>query len=176
MDQLYFMAEAGNASLLSALGIDVRLLLLQAGAFLVLVFILGKFAYPTILKSLEQRRATLEKGLRDAKKAESDLAGVEQKVNEIIHAARREASDIVSHSQQEATSLVEAAETRASKRAETIVAEARAQMSSELSTAREALKKDTAELVAKATERIIKEKVDAHKDASLIASALKEAK
>jgi F-type H+-transporting ATPase subunit b len=181
MDQFINLAhevahQAGDSSLLSALGIDVRMLLLQGGAFLILVIILGKFAYPPILKAIEEHRRVIEEGRANAKKAEEQLEGVEEKVAEIIRSARGEANEIIAHGQKEATALVEAAEARALKRAEHIVDEAQARMKSELTAAQESMKKEMAELVASATEHIIKEKIDVRKDAALIAASLKEAK
>lgn len=181
MNSLLYLAasEAAHQSpdggLLNALGIDGKLLLLQSGAFLVLVFILGKFVYPYLLKAIDDRREKIEEGLKNAKKADEELKKVEQKVAEIIRSARAEANDIIAHSQKEATSLVEEAEQKAVKRAEHIVSEAHIQMDNELNTARDVLKKDTAILVAKATEQILRQKIDAKKDAQLITAALKEA-
>ncbi len=168
-------ATGSESGLFTALGIDIKLLVLQGLAFLILVLLLGKFVYPHLIKAIDNRRETIEAGLRDAKKAETELARVEQKVSEIIRTARLEANDIVAHSRKEAAALVEAAEQKAGKRAERIVAEARVQMDHELAAARAALKKDTVELVARATEQIIKEKIDTKKDAGLLAAALKEA-
>jgi F-type H+-transporting ATPase subunit b len=181
MDQLaYFASEAAhtetaNPTLLSALGIDGMLLVLQAGAFLVLVIILGKFAYPPIMKALEQRRKTIEEGLAAAKQAEEKLTDVEQRVDEAIRAARGEAREIIAHSKKEATTLLAEAEARAQKRAEAIVSEAKASVHAELTTAREALKKETAALVAQAAGHVIKEKLSTEQDSKLIVAALKEA-
>lgn len=180
MNSLLFTAvtepahQESNPGLLSALGIDGTLLLLQSLAFLVLVFILGKFVYPHLIKAIEARRDTLEEGARSAKKAAEELERVEQKVAEILRTARSEANEIVARGQKEATNVIETAEEKAIKRAEHIVVEAKAQMTNELNVAREALKKDTAELVALATEKIIREKLDANKDARLIETTLKE--
>jgi F-type H+-transporting ATPase subunit b len=161
-----------SADLLGALGINVTLLLLQAGAFLVLVLILGKFAYPVILRSIEERRAKIETGLENAKKAEAELKNVEQKVKGIIRDARTEADDIIARSQQAAAALTEAAEKRAAKKAEAIVANAHTDMAHEVAAARTALKQETAQLVASATAKIIKQKLDAKADEQLIHAEL----
>lgn len=165
-------AEAANKGLLEALGLDLRLFILQLLAFLILVFLLGKFVYPHIIKALDDRRDTIEEGLKNAQKATEDLAAVEQKVADIIKSARAEATDIISLSQKEAANLIESAEVKASQRAEYIVSEAQAQISKEMRAAEEALKKETAQLVAAATEKIIGVKVDAQKDAALLEQAL----
>jgi F-type H+-transporting ATPase subunit b len=73
----------------------------------------------------------------------------------------------------EAAKMVEEAEEKAAKRAEHIVKEASASMEHELNKARTALKQETAQLVAEATGVILKEKVDAKKNAELISKALK---
>ena len=168
-------AKSSSGGLLSALGIDATLLLLQGGAFLVLVLILGKFVYPHLIKAIDDRREAIESAAGSAKKSEQELAKVEEKVAEIIRKARDEANEIVASSHKEAATVLEAAEATAGKRAEQIVAEARTQMENELKAAQDELKKETAKLVVQATEHISREKMDADKDARLISSALQEA-
>lgn len=165
-------AEASSKGLLEALGLDLRLFILQLIAFLILVFLLGKFVYPHLIKAIDNRRDTIEEGLKNAQKATEDLAAVEQKVADIIKAARAEAADIVALSQKEAAHVVETAEAKAVQRAEYIVSEAQTQISKELRAAEESLKKETAQLVAQATEKIIGAKLDAKKDAALLNEAL----
>jgi F-type H+-transporting ATPase subunit b len=183
MQQLIYFAQEATApqagqgpDLFSALGINPALLAMQAGAFLILLLIMAKFVYPPLLRAIEKRRETIETGLARAKQAEEKLASVEDKVAAMLHGARTEAGDIVASSKQEAATIIEAAEARGAKRAESIVADAHIQMANELAAAREALKHETAKLVARATEQIIKEKLDATKDARLIAASLREAK
>ena len=176
---IQFAAEAAHQAdtgLVGALGIDGKLLLLQSLAFLVLVFILGKFVYPYLIKAIDDRRASIEEGMQNARKAEEELRKAEEKVAEIIRGARAEADDMLAHTQKEASTIIEAAEAKAVKRAEHIVEQAQADMHNELTAARDALKQETAQLVALATERIIKQKVDAKSDAQLVAAALKESK
>jgi len=86
--------------------------------------------------------------------------------------ARKDADDILARTQQESASMIADAESKAKARAEQIVADAHATLSVEVTKARAALKKDTIELVALATERIIGEKLDASKDADLVKKAL----
>jgi F-type H+-transporting ATPase subunit b len=80
---------------------------------------------------------------------------------------------LVAAAHHEAAQMVEEAEAKAAKRAEHIINEAHASMEHELTKARVALKHETAQLVAEATGIIIKEKVDAKKNAELISQALK---
>jgi len=169
-------ATESSPGLFQALGIDWKLFIVQGIAFLILVFILGKFVYPVLIKTIEDRRAAIEASLKEAKESQEALEQTEAKVVELLAQARTEADDILARTHQEAASTVAEAESKAKIRAEQIVADARAQLGVDVAKAREALKKDTVELVALATERIIHEKLDDRKDAELVKQALAEEK
>jgi F-type H+-transporting ATPase subunit b len=178
MQDMLFVASTSESSpgLLEALGIDGKLLIEQTIAFLILVAILGKFVYPALVKAIETRREQIEAGMKEAKQAEEALVNAEAKVADMLADARKEADEILARSHQEATTMVADAEEKAKARAEQIVADARTQLDVEVRKAREALKSDTVELVALATERIVGEKLDAKKDANLIKGALAQEK
>lgn len=171
-------AEVGSPehseSLFSALGIDWKLLVEQALAFLILVVVLAKFVYPALMKAVDSRREQIEAATREAKEAEEKLAEAESKVADLLAEARKEADEMLARTQTEANTVVADAEDKAKVRAEQIVADARQQLDRDVRKAREALKKDTVELVALATEKIVGEKLDAQKDGKLITAALQE--
>lgn len=164
--------EAASPGLLQALGIDGKLLVEQAIAFLILVAVLGKFVYPALTKAIDARRDQIEAGQKEAKEAAEALEKAEAKVGDMLADARKEADEIIARSHKEAGVMVADAEEKAKTRAEQIVSDARAQLDTDIAKARQALKKDTIELVALATEKIVKEKLDVKKDASLINDAL----
>ncbi|HLZ14901.1 MAG TPA: F0F1 ATP synthase subunit B [Candidatus Saccharimonadales bacterium] len=165
-------AASSNPSLFQALGLNAQLFIEQAVAFLILVFVLGKFVYPALVKAIDDRRNAIEAGLQEAKESQEALERAEAKVAELLEQARKDADDILARSHQEAVGMVADAESKAKARAEQIVADARQQLDIDIAKAREALKKDTVELVAAATERIIGEKLDDKKDAALVNKAL----
>jgi F-type H+-transporting ATPase subunit b len=167
----YFAAQA-NQNLLSALGINWKLLVTQALAFAILVWILGKFVYPPLIRSIDERRRTIEAGLQEAKESREALDQAEVKVETLLAEARQEAEEIVIRSREDSAALVADAEKRASERAERIVQEARTRLEADVQVARQALKSDVVQLVAVATKRIIDEKLDPHRDAEIIRSAL----
>jgi F-type H+-transporting ATPase subunit b len=178
MQDLLLVASTAAAeesqSLFSALGIDVKLLVEQAIAFLILVLVLGKFVYPALMKAVDNRREQIEAGMKEAKEAEEALGRAEEKVADLLAEARKEADDMLTRTHQEANVMIADAEDKAKKRAEQIVADARNQLDTDVRKAREALKKDTIELVALATEKVINEKLDDRKDSALIKVALEE--
>ncbi|HUC89976.1 MAG TPA: F0F1 ATP synthase subunit B [Patescibacteria group bacterium] len=165
-------SEASSPGLFQALGVSWKLLVEQGLAFLILVAILAKFVYPVLMKSVDDRRNQIEAGMKEAKESQAALEKAEAKVGELLEQARKDADDILARTHQEAATVVADAETKANARAEQIVADARAQLGIDVAKAREALKRDTVELVALATERVIGEKLDDHKDADLVKKAL----
>lgn len=173
-----FAAEGGTAKsgLFDALGLHGDSLIINAIAFLILVGVLAKWVYPVLIKSIDERRATIEAGLENAKQSQEALQEAEQRVEGLLADARKEADEIIARGHTEATSMVSEAEGKAKQRAEQIVEEAHNQLASEITKAREALKKDTLHLVALATEKVIDEKLDASKDAKLVEKALADNK
>lgn len=163
---------SSQPNLFQALGIDWKLLVEQAVAFLILVFILAKFVYPALIKAIDGRRAQIEAGLEEAKESQAALERAEAKVAEVLEQARKDADDIIARSHQEATTMVSDAEDKAKQRAEQIVKDAHAQLDTDVAKAREMLKHEVVQLTAQATEHVIGEKLDAKKDEHLIKQAM----
>lgn len=169
-------AEASKSEgLFPALGIDVRILVLQIIAFGILVWLLGKFIYPVLLKAIDKREAAIASSVNAAAEAEAKAEASQDEISKLLKEARSEAASIVDIAHKEASSQIKEAEDKAKKQAERIVADAREQLSRDITKARETLRSETTELVALATERIIREKLDSTKDKALIATAIKEA-
>lgn len=173
-----FAAETTETQgdIFSALGIDWRLLILQIIAFLILVFLLGKFVYPWLMKSVDERQAKIEEAARAATLAQKAAEENQEKVVELLAEARREAAEIVGTAKLESAELVSASEKRAKKAAENIVADAQDQIAKDVARVKKELHNETLELVALATEKVIGAKLTNTADKDLIERALKESK
>lgn len=173
----YFAATeaAEEASLFGALGIDWRMLVLQVVAFGILVWFLGKFVYPHLISAIDKREKTIADSMAAANQAEERAEQTQAEIEELFRTARTESESIVATAHKEAAAMVKDAEDKAKKRADQIVTDARAQLDQDIVKARKALRAETTELVALATEKIVREKIDAKRDAKLIETALKEA-
>ena len=157
---------------IAVLGIDPKAILLQGGTFLLLFFIVKKFALRGIVDTLEKRRVTIDKGVALGLKMESAKDKFDKELKEMQHNARLEAEKIVSDSRSEASKIIKDGEATAAKKADQILKDAQARIEREMQTARKELRGEMLSLVSEATEVIIQEKVDAKKDASLIERAL----
>lgn len=173
-----FAAEAATADkdLFAALGIDWRLLILQIIAFLLLVFLLGKFVYPWLMKSVDERQAGIEAAAKATAEAQKAAEDNKEAVAELLADARKEAGEIIGTAKLESAELLSASEQKAKKVAERIVADAQNQLDKDVATARQTLYNDTLELVGLATEKVIHQKLDKKTDGELIARLVKDAK
>lgn len=173
-----FAAETSTANegIFDALGIDWRLLILQIIAFLLLVWLLAKFVYPWLMKSVDERQANIEAATKAAADAQKSAEANKEAVAELLADARKEAIEIVGTAKLEATEMISASEKKAQKVAERIAKDAHEQLDKDVENARKVLYNDTLELVGQATEKIIEQKLDKKADSDLIASAIKVAK
>ena len=172
----HFAATEPSGDLMSTLGIDWMTLIFQIIAFLVLLFLLGKFVYPWLMKSVDERQADIEAAGEAAAAAEKKTAEAQAEVRQLLKEARAQASDIVATAKEEATAAVESAEQKAKSKSEAIVSAAHEQIEKDIRAAQKTLHNETIELVALATEKVVGKTVSAKVDETLIASAVKETK
>lgn len=174
---LFFAAAEAEteSSLLGSLGVDVRLLIVQAVAFLVLLWVLSKFVYPVLASMLEKREATIREGIEAAQDAEKKADEAKAEVAEVLENARKQASKIMASAKNEAASVLEAANTTATERTERMIAKANNDIEKQVESARQSLRDETVSLVALATEKVVGATVTEKIDQKVIASALKDA-
>jgi|SRR5690606_8469011 len=165
-------ATGEEAQGIAAVGIDPLAILAQALTFLVLFFVIKKFALNGIVSTLEKRRQTIDDGVRLGREMEAEKARLDEKVAEALAKARAEADKIIAQGHQEAGEIISRAEADAARKVDTMLADAHARIDEDIEAARKSLEQDMRALVAEATEVILEEKLDAKKDASLLSRAL----
>ncbi len=165
-----------NQDIFSTLGIHWELLVLQIVAFIILVWALGKWVYPWLMKSVDERQAKIEESVKAAEEAEKKAESAQEDIEKLLKEARKEAKEIVATAKDEATAMVEASDTKAKQRAEKIVADAHDKIEKDVIAARKALHNDTIDLVALATEKVVGNLADAKLDKKVVESAVTEAR
>lgn len=169
------LAQFGDSSSgIGALGVDGKAFVIQLISFVLAFWVLQRFAFKPIVKMMERRRETIEKGVSLGEEMQKEKAAFEEKVAKALADARKEADSIVGGAHSQAREAIRDAEDKARAKAETIVAEAQDRINQDTKRARQQLEKELAGLIAEATEAVVGEKVDATKDAALIDKALKE--
>ena len=172
---IFANAAAGESSdLLGSLGIDVKLLILQTIAFLLLLWILKKFVYPVLSKSLEKREQTINSAAKAAVEAQKEADESRDKVAKLLKQAKAEASAIVATAKAEADEMVSLATEKSRATADHMIEEAKKSIDKEVLSAKKALHNETIELVAQATEKVVAGQMTGSIDKKIIESAVKQ--
>ncbi len=82
-------------------------------AFMCLYFILAKYAWPLIIKSMEQRADLIDKGVAYAQEAKSHLDNAKAEADEVIAEARKQQADILRDAAKMKTQIIEEAKNAA---------------------------------------------------------------
>lgn len=161
---------------IGALGLDPLAILAQSVTFLLLFWVVKKFALDKIVASLEERRKTIDKGVRLGLEMQAEKENLDAQVESALQSARINADKILAEAASEAGAIIKQAEESARSRAEAMLTDAQARIADEMAKAKRSLEAEMVRLVARATEIIIEEKLDANKDRALIDRALAEVK
>jgi len=174
--QLLASTEPAESQGIAALGLSPWAILAQGVTFLIFFLLVKKFALGKIVDTIETRRKTIEESLNKAEELNKQNEEAEKRVNSLLSEARKESEEIIKKSREEASAVITDAEKIAGEKAEKIIADGKLQIEAEVLKAREALKKETLGLVARATEAVLGEAVDSKKSESIIRKALEETK
>jgi F-type H+-transporting ATPase subunit b len=160
--------------IVGTLGLKSDVFLAQLINFLIILFVLWRWAYKPIVAMLESREKRIQSGLDNADAVEKHLKDIEKEHAAALASARAEA----------ATFLQDAHKVSEQKRQETLdkardevaklVTDARKNIATERDEAAKALKKEIAALVATTAELVLSEKIDAKKDAVLMHKVAKK--
>lgn len=144
--------------LFDAFGIDWKLLIAQAVNFGVLLVALTYFLYKPVLKTLDERREKVAKGVLDAEEAAQKLASADSEVSQKLQFAEGEAEGIVASAREtagaEKTRILREAEARAAD----IAADADARAKEAAAKALRESEKEVARLAVLAAEKVIRQK------------------
>lgn len=110
---------------MSLLTPDSGLLFWMLISFGIVVFVLAKFAFPIILKMVEERKAYIEESLLMAEKARMELQQVKAEGEQIIAAARKEHQAILAEAALLREKLINDARSAALIEAEKVITESR---------------------------------------------------
>lgn len=159
---------------LSTIGLDVKALIFQVVNFAILLWLLKRFAYKPIVSLLEARRRKIEESLKTADAIAAERSSLDSERTQRINQAEAEAATILAQSKQESATLLGGAEAKGRAAAEELRSQAVANIEQERQRVREAVKAETLQLVKKATEHLLRQKLDSEADEKLIRQALKE--
>jgi len=162
--------------LIEALGLDIKILISQLINFTILMFILYKFAYKPMLKMLDDRNKTIEKGIANAEHAKDKLIEIQQQEKNVMKKAKKEALEIVEAAKKSGDEKRDEIIKRAKLEIGEIINQEKEKMQTEKAETLKEIKRDVAELITISLEKVLAEGMDAKRDGALIKKTVKSLK
>jgi F-type H+-transporting ATPase subunit b len=142
-------------------------------AFLVTLYVLRRFAFGPIQKTIDERRDLIRRSIEEADNARAEARKLLEEHRQLVNEARGEAEQILA----EARKTREAMEHRMREETETErqrrLEETRKEIEAETKRALEAIRTEVAALTIEATSRVVGRALDADRDRELIQDAIK---
>lgn len=167
----YFASEEASGGIL---GLSAQAFLIQIVTFVLVFFLLKRFAFDRIVAMLDKRYKVIDEGVRHGQNMQHERERFEKETAQIAREARAGADEIIANAQKESREIIREAEKAAHKKSELMLKDAEARIDEEADQARRKLEKDIAGLVSEATEAVVEQKIDAKKDSELIDKAIKK--
>ena len=139
-------------------GINGKLLLIQSVNFGLLLLILWKFLYTPLVKVMAERQAAIEKGVKDAEKAEKKLEDIKEEEISILKSATNKGEKIVQKAVDQAKSKELELIHDANQKSERVLADAGLKAEEIKRVAHEESKAEVAQVAILAAEKILREK------------------
>jgi len=142
--------------------------------FLIVVAVLGKFAWGPVLALLQQREEFIHRSLSDAKRDREEAEARLKEYAAKLQSAQREAVGILEEARRDAERLREELRTRARSEADTIIKNAERQVQLETSRALEQIRKEAVDLSVAIASKILQRNISKDDNEKLINDAMKQ--
>ena len=138
---------------------EIGLIFWMSISFLAVLFILGKFAWPMILKSLKEREESIANALNAAQRAKEEMASLKSDNEKLIMQARAERDALLKEARDTRDSIVAEARNKAQAEANKITAQARETINNEKMAAITELKNQVATMSIEIAEKILRQEL-----------------
>ena len=146
-------------------------------SFLIVFFLLKKFAWKPILASLKERETSIEDALNSAKKARDEVSNMKTENERILQEARNERDVLLKKARETKDQIVNEARSKAQVEADRIITIARETINNEKMAAITELKNQVATLSIEIAEKVIRQQLSTdEKQKALVKDLLKDVK
>src|SRR5687767_6817339 len=157
-----------------AFSVDIWKLAFQVINFLILLFLLNRFLFKPILARLDDRGATISKGLEDAEAAARDRELARAEREAAVAEARKEANEMIARANKIAEDTRNEILTDARAEAEKLSTRAREEIVAEKEKAMAEIRGQVAELALAAAGRLVRSEMDGPTQRRLVEEFLAE--
>jgi F-type H+-transporting ATPase subunit b len=143
--------------------------------FIILLVLLGKFAWKPILNAIKTREEGIEKALASAESALKDMRELKSNNEKILLEAKAERDVMLKEARETKETIIAEAKDKATKEAERILASAREQLIAEKNAAVAELKSQVAGLSIEIAEKILRSELSSDdKQKALVNNLMKD--
>ena len=148
----------------------------QTILFLILIFLMVKFAWKPILNALNDREEGIKDALDSAEKAKMEMANLQADNEKLLNEARLERESMLKEARELKVKMIEDAKGEASLQANKMIEQAQAAIASEKQAAIADLKSQVANLSIDIAEKVVREELsNKDKQLKLVESMLSDA-
>jgi F-type H+-transporting ATPase subunit b len=140
----------------------------QIIVFAILIWFFAKFITPVLSKAIDERQKKIAEGLSAADRGQKSLDEAKVRAEEVIREARDRANQIVDQASKRSNEIVDAAKLSAVSEGDRLIASAKQQIELETSKAREALRREVADLTVRTASKVLGREIDASKHADIL--------
>ena len=138
---------------------DIGLLFWMVVIFGIVFFLLAKFGFPIIGKSVEKRSAKIAQSLKDADEIEARMASWKVEQAQMMEDARRQQSAILKEASETKARIVADAKVQAKAEADKMIADAKFQIAAEKESALRDVRKEIALLSVEVAEKVLRQEL-----------------
>ncbi|REJ80911.1 MAG: F0F1 ATP synthase subunit B [Bacteroidetes bacterium] len=154
---------------------SIGLIFWMSISFLTVLFILGKFAWPMIMKSLSEREQSIADALNSAKKAKEEMAALQASNEKLLQEARAERDNMLREARDTKDAIIAEAKNKAQTESNKILAQARETINNEKMAAITELKNQVATMSIDIAEKILRHELSRdEKQKSLMANLMND--
>lgn len=146
----------------------------QMLVFGILIWFSWKFIWPPLTRAVEDRQKKISEGLAAAERGQKELQQSHGEASVIVNDAREKALKIVDQANRRSNEIIEEARATAIAEGQRLVGDARQEVQLEQARARDALRKDVAQLAVAGASRLLEREIDPKAHADLIEKLARE--
>jgi F-type H+-transporting ATPase subunit b len=129
-------------------------------AFLVVFFILKKFAWPAIVKGLKDREQSIADSLATAERVKMEMAQLKTENEALLATAREERAKMLKEARETKDKIVNEAKEQAKAEANKIITEAQAAINTQKMAALTEVKNQVGKLVIEVSEKVLRRELE----------------
>ena len=138
---------------------DIGLVFWNTIAFLVLLIVLGKFAWKPMLKAIAERESGIEEALLRADKMKAEIAAMQNENEALLAKAREERATIIKEAKEASEKMVNEAKDKAKSEYERIISDAQAAIAQQKNAAMVDVKNQVGALVINVAEKVLRKEL-----------------